>query len=54
MIDRFINFKDEESDLYRTSRFNNPTGRSLTNEQKKNIITYSERHNIPIIEDEYI
>ncbi|ORN56212.1 aspartate aminotransferase, partial [Staphylococcus aureus] len=33
-------------------RFNNPTGRSLTNEQKKNIITYSERHNIPIIEDD--
>ncbi len=50
IIDRFINFKNKA--IYIEPRFNNPTGRSLTNEQKKNIITYSERHNIPIIEDD--
>ena len=38
--------------IYIEPRFNNPTGCSLTNEQKQNIITYSERHNIPIIEDD--
>ncbi|NGA27622.1 PLP-dependent aminotransferase family protein, partial [Staphylococcus aureus] len=50
IIDRFINFKNKA--IYIEPRFNNPTGCSLTNEQKQNIITYSERHNIPIIEDD--
>ena len=33
IIDRFINFKNKA--IYIEPRFNNPTGRSLTNEQKK-------------------
>ncbi len=33
IIDRFINFKNKA--IYIEPRFNNPTGRSLTNEQKE-------------------
>ncbi|MCG7338906.1 PLP-dependent aminotransferase family protein [Staphylococcus sp. ACRSN] len=41
-----------EGALYIEPTFNNPTGKSLSTETKKDIMKYCQTHNIPVIEDD--
>ncbi len=43
---------NKEKAFYIDPTFNNPTGQSLSRRSREEIITYSRRHNMPIIEDD--
>ncbi|WJH35436.1 PLP-dependent aminotransferase family protein [Paenibacillus sp. CC-CFT747] len=48
-------FRDEDIKLFYTvSRFHNPTGYSYTNTEKRRIVELAEKHDVYLIEDDYM
>lgn len=50
ILHTFSHYKDKA--IYIEPTFNNPTGHSISKKDKEEIVNYSKRYNIPIIEDD--
>jgi GntR family transcriptional regulator of abcA and norABC len=50
ILNKYSHYKDKA--IYIEPTFNNPTGCSVSQKDKEEIVTYSKIHNIPVIEDD--